>query len=74
MGIPVGEAGSPITSDGLYLMAGMEVTTKGDLVALEMDVEMGGHLGIKVSLGKPNAEVNHPESNGYYTTHLCGMA
>ena len=50
VGIPVGETGSPLTSDGLYLMAGMDVTAKGQVVALEMDLAQGGSLEIKVIL------------------------
>lgn len=50
MGTPVGEAHSPSTSDGLYLMAGTEVKSKGEAVALEMDVETGGSLEIMVLL------------------------
>lgn len=48
MGTPAGEAHSPITSDGLYLMAGTEFKSKGEVVALEMDVETGGSLEIMV--------------------------
>ena len=48
VGTPVGEAHSPVTSDGLYLMAGEEVESKGEAVALEMDVATGGSLEIMV--------------------------
>ena len=48
VGTPAGEAHSPITSDGLYLMSGTEVKSKGEAVALEMDVETGGSLEIMV--------------------------
>ena len=48
MGTPAGEEHSPITSDGLYLMTGTEVKSKGEAVALEMDVETGGSLEIMV--------------------------
>lgn len=48
VGIPVGDTGSQVTSDGLYLLADMEVTKKGEAVALEMDVDQGGFLDIKV--------------------------
>ncbi|KAL9957163.1 hypothetical protein ACROYT_G038767 [Oculina patagonica] len=48
VGTPVADAGSQITSDGLYLLAEMEVTNKGEAVALEMDVDQGGFLDLKV--------------------------
>lgn len=48
VGIPAADTGSQITSDGLYLLAGMEVTNRGEAVALEMDVERGGFVDVKV--------------------------
>lgn len=48
LGIPVADGGSQFTSDGLYLLADMEVTSKGEALALEMEVEQGGFLDIKV--------------------------
>ena len=48
VGIPVGEGGSPVTSDGLYLLAGEDIPRKGKVVALELDIERGGALEVKV--------------------------
>lgn len=49
LGIPAADSGSQIsTSDGLYLLEGMEVTSRGKVVALEMDVERGGFVDVKV--------------------------
>jgi len=49
LGIPAADSGSQIsTSDGLYLLEGMEVTSRGKAVALEMDVERGGFVDVKV--------------------------
>ena len=53
-GIAVGEAGSPVTSDGLYLMAAMDAAGKGDVVAFDMDLALGGGLEIQV-LAQPNS-------------------
>ena len=62
-GIAVGEAGSPITSDGLYLLAGMDASSKGEVVALEMDLERGGALEVEVIPCQTNA--------GYLFTYPC---
>ena len=48
LGTAVGESGSPLTSDGLYLLAGMDASSKGKLVALELDLDQGGSLEIQV--------------------------
>ena len=56
VGNAVGEAGSPITSDGLYLIAAVDVSSKGEVVALEMDLERSGAFEVKVLLCQPNAE------------------
>jgi len=49
VGIPSACSGSQIsTSDGLYLLAGMKITNTGEAIALEMDVERGGFLDVKV--------------------------
>ena len=49
LGIPAADPGSQIsTTDGLYLLEGMEVTSRGEAVALEMDVERGGFVDVKV--------------------------
>ena len=49
LGIPAADSGSQIsTTDGLYLLEGMEATSKGEAVVLEMDVERGGFVDVKV--------------------------
>ena len=49
VGISAACSGSQIsTSDGLYLLAEMKVTNRGEAVALEMDVERGGFVDVKV--------------------------
>lgn len=49
LGIPAADPGSQIsTTDGLYLLEGMEATSRGEAVMLEMDVERGGFVDVKV--------------------------
>lgn len=49
LGIPAADSGSQIsTTDGLYLLEGMEATSRGEAVVLEMDVERGGFVDVKV--------------------------
>ncbi|XP_068691219.1 polycystin-1-like [Montipora foliosa] len=60
LGTAVGESGSPLTSDGLYLLAGMDASSKGKLVALELDLDQGGSLEIQVFRPKcVNAEESY---------------
>ena len=48
LGISVGESASPFTSDGLYLLAGIDTNSAGEVVAIEMDLAQGGSLEIQV--------------------------
>ena len=49
LGIPAADSESQIsTTDGLYLLEGMEATSRGEAVVLEMDVERGGFVDVKV--------------------------
>ena len=49
LGIPAADPRSQIsTTDGLYLLEGMEATSRGEAVMLEMDVERGGFVDVKV--------------------------
>ena len=48
LGTSVGESASPFTSDGLYLLAGIDTNSAGEVVALEMDLAQGGSLEIQV--------------------------
>ena len=48
LGIAVGESASPFTSDGLYLLAGIDTNSAGEVVAMEMDLAQGGSLEIQV--------------------------
>ena len=49
LGIPAADTESQIsTTDGLYLLEGMEATSRGEAVVLEMDVERGGFVDVKV--------------------------
>ena len=48
LGISVGESASPFTSDGLYLLAGIDTNSAGEVVAMEMDLAQGGSLEIQV--------------------------
>lgn len=63
VGISDADTQSQVTSDGLYLLAGMDVTNKGEVVALEMDVEQGGFLDFKV-LSIDDKKVT------FYTSHV----
>ena len=47
-GISVGDSASPFTSDGLYLLAGIDTNSAGEVVAMEMDLVQGGSLEIQV--------------------------
>ena len=52
LGIPTADSGSQMsTTDGLYLLERMEVTSRGEVVALEMDVVRGGFVDVKVLIG-----------------------
>ena len=57
VGTPFGEGGSSVTADGLYLLAGQDIIRKGEVVALEMDLERGGALEVKV--GQLYSKDNH---------------
>ncbi|XP_068673513.1 polycystin-1-like [Montipora foliosa] len=60
LGTAVGESGSLLTSDGLYLLAGMDASSKGKLVALQLDLDQGGSLEIQVFRPKcVNAEESY---------------
>ena len=48
LGISEGESASPFTSDGLYLLAGIDINSAGEVVAMEMDLTQGGSLQIQV--------------------------
>ena len=48
LGISVGDSASPFTSDGLYLLAGIDTNSAGEVVAMEMDLAQGGSLEIQV--------------------------
>ena len=48
LGISEGESASPFTSDGLYLLAGIDTNSAGEVVAMEMDLAQGGSLEIQV--------------------------
>ena len=48
LGISVGGSASPFTSDGLYLLAGIDTNSAGEVVAMEMDLAQGGSLEIQV--------------------------
>ena len=49
LGIPAADSGSQIsTTDGFSLLEGMEATSRGEAVVLEMDVERGGFVDVKV--------------------------